>query len=535
MKDLKKSKRKDYPFYFDEAQANYCFEFAYRFCRHSKGKWSGEPLYLELWQKFIVGSIFGWKRKDNDLRRFKYFYIQVPRKNGKSTLMAFIGLYVLVCDGEDGAEIYSAATKKDQAKIIFDEAKNMVSKSPELSALLSVYRNNISLDSTLSKFEPLASNSDNLDGLNVHCGIIDELHAHKDGSVYDILDTGTSAREQPLIGAVTTAGRNINCYCHELYEFYKQVLATVVDADDVFIFIAEPDEGDDWTSPEVWEKVNPNWGVSIIPDTFVSTFEAAKNIPTKINEFKCKKLDMWVSDTASWINIEKYINAPELIKKEELIGKPCYIGGDLSERNDLTSVVLEFPLDNGYAVLHHSFIPEDKIYDNSKLHKVDYQLWIDKGYITATPGSIVDYDYIENYIISMADKYDIREVCFDPWNATQLMAHLEAQGFTVVETRQGFLTLSQPMKDLQGEIENGRVTHFNDPVLKWAMANVVVTSDENGNIRPNKKKSRFKIDPAAALINAHTRAYTDSENYINVNDIAAAELEEFRRMLGGTI
>ena len=534
LRDLKKSKRKDYPYYFDIDAANHCFAFAHLYCRHSKGsQWAGKPLDLEPWQQFVVGNIFGWKRKDDDTRKYRYFYIQVARKNGKSTLMAFIGLYVLVCDGEAGAEVYSAATKKDQARIIFDEAKNMVKQSPELDTLLASYRNNISFEAQFSKFEPLSSDSDTLDGLNVQLGLIDELHAHKNGDVYNVLDSATSARRQPLIGTGTTAGKNPACFCKELYDFYKNILKGTVENEDIFIFIAELDDDDDWTDPENWYKANPNMDVSVSMKDMLSVYKASKNIPSKINEFKCKKLNMWVSDTASWANIDKYNQCPEIITKEDLIGKRCYLGADLAMRNDLASVDLEFPLENGYyAVLHHSFIPEDKIYDNSQKHNFDYRYYIDKGYITATPGSVVDFDFIEDYILQQGEKYDIVEYCFDPWNATQLMSHLIDKGKQVVEVRQGVKTLSEPTKDLGNIIEEKKLVHFNDPVLKWAVGNVVVTSDENGNIRPNKAKSINKIDPAVALITAHTRAYTDEDNYVDINKIAEEQLAEFEKILG---
>ena len=537
LKDLKKSKRKDYPYFFDAEQAEYCFAFAKNYCRHSKGKWAGKPLILEDWQRFVVGSIFGWKRKDDDTRRFRYFYIQVARKNGKSTLMAFIGLYVIVCDGENGAEIYSAATKKDQARIIFDEAKNMIGKSPELRTILTTYRNNITFDAQLSKFEPLSSDSETLDGLNVHLGLIDELHAHKTGDVYNILDSATGARTQPLIGTGTTAGRNPNCFCKELYDYYKNILNETVENEDIFIYIAELDENDDWTDPQNWIKANPNINVSVNLKDMESVYTASKNIPSKLNEFKCKKLNMWVTDTASWANMEQYNKPPTLkITKEDLIGKKCYAAGDLSVRNDLASVVFEFPLSDGYfAVLHHDFIPEDKIFDNSQKHHIDYQRYIDMGYITATPGNAVDFDYIEDYILRMREKYDILEVCLDPWNATQLMSHLIDEGMKVVEVRQGFKTLSEPTKELGITIEDRKLIHFDDPMLKWAVGNTVVTFDENGNVRPNKAKSINKIDPAMALIIAHTRAYTHELNYVDVNAIAAAQLAEYEEMLRGQI
>ncbi len=533
LKDLKKSKKKDYPYYFDEEDAEHCFKFAEIYCRHSKGKWAGKPLILEDWQRFCVGSIFGWKRKDNDLRKYQYFYIQVARKNGKSTLMAFIGLYVLVCDGESGAEIYSAATKKDQAKIIFDEAKNMVNASPELRSLLNVFKNNISFDSQLSKFEPLSSDDNSLDGLNIHLGLIDELHAHKNSNIYDVLNSAKGAREQPIIGVGTTAGKNPHCFCKQQYDHYKNILNGTIENEDIFIFIAELDDSDDWTDEKVWIKANPNLGISVKLEDMRSMCETAKNMVSVQNEFKCKKLNMWVSSTVSWANMQEWQKCPQPFDKKNLIGKRCYIGGDLAMRNDLASVVLEFPLDDGfYAVLHHSFMPEDRVYENSKRDNVNYQSWIDAGYISPTPGSVVDFDYIEDYIIQQSEIYDIVEVCFDPWNATQLMSHLIDEGFRVVDTRMGYKTLSEPTKDLEGLILNNKIIHFNDPVLTWAVGNVVVQSDENANIRPVKNKSSNKIDPAMALIISHTRAYVDAENYININTTVENELEEFTKMLG---
>ncbi len=533
IRDLKRSKKKDYPYYFDAEAAEHCFKFAELYCRHSKGEWAGQSLVLEEWQRFCVGSIFGWKGKNSGLRKYRYFYIQVARKNGKSTLMAFIGLYVLVCDDESGAEIYSAATKKDQARIIFDEAKNMVNASPELRKLLSVYRNNLSFDNQLSKFEPLSADSETLDGLNVHLGLIDEFHAHKNSGVYDILDSAKGARSQPIIGAGTTAGKNPNCYCKQRYDYYKNILKGTIENEDTFIYIAELDDGDDWTDKSVWIKANPNLGISVKMQDMLNMCETAKNLVTAQNEFKCKKLNMWVSSTTSWANMQSWKKCPQHISKNDLLGKRCYAGCDLAMRNDLASVTLEFSLDDGYyAALSHSFIPEDRVYENSRRDNIDYQAWIDAGYITPTPGSVVDFDYIEEHIRKQAELYDLVEVCVDPWNATQFMSHLIDDGFRVVEVRMGYRTLSEPTKDLEGIILNHKIIHYNDPLLAWAVGNVVVQSDENMNIRPVKSKSSNKIDPAMALIIAHTRAYTDAENYVDINKTVADELARLKETLG---
>lgn len=534
LRDLKKSKKKSYPYYFDADAAEYCFEFAQRFCKHSKGKMAGKPFELEEWEKFCVGNIFGWKKKKDNTRKYRSFYIQVARKNGKSTLMAFLGIYVLVCDGEPGAEVYSAATKKDQARIIFDEAKNMVNQSSELKRILNVYRNNISFDEMYSKFEPLSSDENSLDGLNVQFGMIDEYHAHKNQNVFDVINSATGAREQPIIGVITTSGKNPQCACKEMYDDCKNILHQTVDNDDKFVYIAELDPEDDWTDPDVWIKANPNLNVSVYPEDLQSMCDVAKRLPSAQNEFKCKRLNMWVSSTISWVNVEDWKQCPQPISKEDLVGRQCYIGGDLAMRNDLASIAIEFPLDDGYfAVLHHSFLPEDKIYNLSKKCNVDFQRWINEGYITATPGSTVDFDFIEDYIKKQAEKYDVLEVCLDPWNATQLMTHLMDEGFVVVETRMGYKTLSEPTKDLEGRISDKKIIHFDDPVLKWAVGNVVVQKDENENVRPNKAKCTNKIDPAMAMIISHTRAYTHDENYIDNNKSVADELEKINAMLGG--
>lgn len=540
LNDLKKSAIKSYPYYFDETEAERISEFARIFCRHSKGKWAGQPVILSDWQVFFLGSLFGWKRKSDKKRRFKYFYVQVGKKNGKSTLMAVVGIYALVCDGESGAEIYSAATTRDQAKIIFTEAQNMIKASPELSKLLTVNRLNISFDIEKSFFRPLSSDAQTLDGLNTHCALIDELHAHKNSDVYDNLVSSMVAREQPIIGTITTAGLNPQCFCKEQYDYYKNVLDGTVDNDEAFIFIAELDEGDDWTDESVWRKANPNLGISVFIENLRSECKTAKEILSKQNSFKCKNLNMWVSDTTSWADMEKYITAPVRIKENELDGMQCYVGCDLATRNDLASVTAEFPLKKSedgkqyYAVLHHSFMPEDRVWELSREHNFNYQAYIDAGYITATPGSIVDFDYIEQYILEVyCKKYDVLEICLDPWSASQLEKNLLTAGMKVVEVRQGFFTLSEPTKDLEGVIAERRLTHYDDPILKWAVGNVVLTSDENDNVRPNKKKSRYKIDPAMAMIIAHTRAYTHDENYPNVGEYISGAIDELEEYLKG--
>lgn len=537
--DLKKSQAKSYPYYYDDTEVERIRRFAETFCRHSKGKWAGQPVILSDWQLFFLGCLFGWKRKADGKRRFKYFYVQVAKKNGKSTLLAVVGIYMLVADGESGAEIYSAATTRDQAKIIFTEAKNMILKSPELKNLLTINNLNISFDAEASFFRPLSADAETLDGLNTHCALIDEMHAHKTSAVYDNLVSSIMSREQPIIGIITTAGLNPQCFCHEQYDYYKNVLAGTVENDETFIYIAELDEGDDWNDETVWVKANPNLNVSVFLNHLQTEYKTAKEMKTKQNSFKCKNLNMWVSDTTSWANMEKYNLCPDKPTIESLSGRKCYIGCDLATRNDLASVAAEFPLGKNsdgkycYAVLQHSFMPEDRVWELSQEHNFNYQQFIDDGYITATPGGIVDFDYIERYIKKLYKEYEVLETCIDPWSASQLEKNLLNEGIKVVEVRQGFFTLSAPTKDLEGVIFDQRLTHYNDPVLKWAVGNVVTTSDENDNVRPNKKRSRFKIDPAMALIIAHTRAMTHDENYVDINEYMESAINELEKLIGG--
>lgn len=510
LKDLQKSKNKNYPYYFDAEQAEFVFQFSELFCRHSKGEWAGQPVILESWQKFVVGSIFAWKEKTTNLRRFTHVYIQVARKNGKSTIMAVIGNYVLVCDGEPGAEIYSAATKKDQARIIFDEAKRMVEKSPELRKILKTFSNNINFPDMQSKFEPLSQDSDTMDGLNLHLGLIDELHAHKNRDVYDVLDSSTGSRRQPLIISITTAGKNPNSFCHEQYEMGQNILNEVIENDRIFVFIAELDAEDDWRDENVWMKANPNLGVSIKIDILRAHAKVAKEQLSAQNEFICKRMNRWVSSTESFVDPEKWKACNIIIPKNELEKLDCFVGLDLASRNDLCSNVYEFPMPNNkYAVLANSYLAEDRLFEKCKKDNVPYDLWAKEGYLTLSSGSMVDYELIFNDIMEKSKIYNILEICYDPWNATQLAIMLENEGFKCVEVRQGYKTLSEPTKDLECCISEQRIIHFNNPILTWNMNNLVVTRDANDNIRPDKSKTSYKIDCAMALIIAHTRAYVN--------------------------
>ena len=520
LNDLKRAKNKSYPYYYDAKTAEIRLEF-YSLCHHYKGDCAGKPITPELWQCFVQGCVFGWKRKSDHLRRFSEVYEQIGKKNGKSTDAASTALYCMTVDGESGAEIYSAATSRDQAKIIFDTAKQMVARSPELKQYINVLTNNMNVPASASKFEPVSKEAGTLDGKDVYVGLIDELHAHKTRDVYDILKGGTVARSQPLIWVVTTAGFDVNGICHERYEYAMKVLEGTLEDDTLFAYIAQPDDGDDILDPKNFIKANPNLGVSVKVNDLKIKAKQAKEIPAAYNQFACKHMNMWVSSSVKWMNMDKWNRSGQGIDVD-LSFKRCYVGVDLSAKLDLTSVALVFPLEDGYyAVLHHSFIPEATMIEKEHKDNVPYSAWVRQGYLTAIPGEVIEQQWIIEYILSLAKKYNIVEIDYDPWNATEFGQRMENEGFTCVEVRQGVYTLSEPMKDVERLAIQGKLIHFDDPVLRWAISNVVAVTDSNGNIKPDKSKTTQRIDPAAAMITAHSRAICDT--YVNLEEVIMSD------------
>ncbi|MEN6325800.1 MAG: terminase TerL endonuclease subunit [Syntrophomonas sp.] len=511
MDDLKNSKKKSFEFCFDQEYADRAIDF-FQFLHHSKGKWANQTIKLELWQCFIVGNIFGWRHKKTKLRRYRTAYQSVARKNGKSTMMGGIGLYGLLADGEPGAEVYSAATKKDQARIIFDEAKRMVKASPYMAKHVDVFTKNMSVPVTNSKFEPLSADVNSMDGLNISMGLIDELHAHKTREMWDVLETATGAREQPLIAAITTAGFNRFGICYEQYNYCINILNGTVHDDTYFCYIAQIDKEDDWRDPACWIKANPNLNISVFADDLKRKCEKAKEIPAAQNNFICKHLNCWVSQTVRWMPMDKWFACPTV--KVDLTGLPCYLGGDLSATTDICSINAEFPLDDGrYYMLSHSFMPEDLVDEKEKRDNVPYRAWESEGFITFTPGSVVDYEWIKSYVLHACEIYDVQEFDYDPWNATQLANDLANEGIETVQIRQGYGTLSEPTKDILGLTLQKKIIHNDNPLLAWAVGNAAATSDPAGNIKLDKSKTTFRIDPAAAMVTSHVRARLHAENH----------------------
>jgi phage terminase large subunit-like protein len=475
--------------------------------QHSKGEWAGKPFELSDWQVFILWVLFGWKRADG-WRRFRTAFVFVPRKNGKSTLMAGIGLYLTVMDGEEGAEVYTAATKLDQAKLSWEEAVRMRSASPALREITQYWKssNTIDMEATYSKFKPLGADSDTMDGLNVHGALIDELHAHKTSDVVDVLQTATGSRRQPLQFEITTAGFDQEGIGHQHYEYGKAVLDRIFDDDSWFVYIAEIDQEDDWREPTTWAKANPNLGVSVKVDDLERKALEAKNRPAALNNFLCKHLNKWVQQETRWIPIEAW-NAGEIeVEWEELRGQPCYAGMDLSSRVDVSSLALVFPREGGkWLVLTWHWIPEENMREREQRDRVPYGLWCAEGWVEATPGNVIDYERIKAKIGELASTYDILELGYDPWSATQIAIQLQEQGLPMVEISQRYSTLSEPSKAFEAAILGGTLEHDNSPVMRWMVDCVSVVTDSNDNIRPSKpdrRKSSKRIDGVAATVNA---------------------------------
>ncbi len=492
-------------FWFDATAAQKAIDF-FRFLKHSKGEWSGNPVILEPWQQFRVGSVFGWKRKKDNLRRFRTAYNEVARKNGKTTEMAGIALYGLVGDDEPGAEIYVAATKRDQARIGFDEAVRMVRKSPELAEFITTLKSNLYCEMMESKFEPLGSDGDTLDGLNVHFGLIDEYHAHPTAEVSDVIETATGARRQPLIWYITTAGFNPVCPCKELRNYAEEILRGVKTDDTFFAYVACPDAGDDWQDEETWIKSNPNLGVSVKIDDLRRLCDKAKAMPSQRNNFLTKRLNTWTSAEDTWLSLEQWDNCMGYVDEADLIGQKCWMGVDLSTTTDLSALALAFPGEADHIkFLLRFYLPEENIIERERRDRMHYRSLADEGILTLTPGNVIDYDYIKADILAFAAKYEIVELGYDPFNALRLMQELGREGVPIVPVNQRFGSMSPPSKEFEKLIATGMVEHGGNKLLRWCASNATIETDAQGNIKPSKNKSRQRIDGIIACIIALDR------------------------------
>lgn len=487
--------------YFDEGAANWAIEFFTKL-QHSKGEWAGGSFELAPWQAFIVGSLFGWKQQDGR-RRFRVAYCEVARKNGKTTLAAGIGLLLAFFDGEPGAEVYAAATKRDQAKIAWGDARAMVLASAPLKQRINVLVGNLHSETNRSKFEPLGADTDGMDGLNIHGVIIDELHAHKTRAMWDVIQTATGARRQPLTFAITTAGFDKRTICWEQHDYGVKVLEGILADDTFFPYIATIDEGDDWRDREVWAKANPNLGVSAKSDDMERKAEKAKQVPGEVNAFLRLHLDVWTTQTSRWLSDELWATGDGAVDAGALKGRPCYAALALSSTRDISALVLWFPDDAGGGdVLPFFFVPEDNVQDRSRVDMVPYDSWVDEGLITATPGNVVDYEAIRDKVNELGLVYEIREIGSKRWNTPQIQQQLMGDGFEVKQFGDGYKDMSPGSKELEKMLREGKLRHGGNAVLRWMASNVAVRMDAEEHIRPDKEASTERFDGIEALIMA---------------------------------
>lgn len=502
--DLKTAGKRGY--YFDEKEAERVLKF-FSFLHHSKGEWAGKPFILSPWEQFVTYCLYGWRRKKDGLRRFRTSYLEVARKNGKSTYAAGNGIYLLDGDAEPGAEVYTVATKRDQAKIIFTEAQRMVRGSADLQKYITVNASNMYVADSMSKFEPLGSDKDTLDGLNVHGGIIDELHAHKTRDVYDLLETATGARRQPLIFSITTAGVNQNGICREKHNHTEKVLQGILPDDEFFGMIYTLDDGDDWEDEFNWMKPNPNLGVSVHVDDLRMKARRARHSPASLNPFLRLHMNVWTNAESVWITPDKWNETAGEVDAGALAGCECYGGLDLSTTTDISALTLTFPMPDGsYKNLYEFWIPKDRIEERVRRDRVPYDVWVRDGLIHATDGAVIDYDFIEHRILELSRRYRIRELAYDPYNATEITNHLIDNGVEMVVFRQGFVSVSPAAKQLEILIMSQKYHHGGNPVMNWMMSNVVIRQDPAGNIKLDKEKSREKIDGPVSAVMAIGRA-----------------------------
>ena len=493
---------------FDREAGDRVVRWVERYCHHFTGEWAGKRIVLEEWQREVTREVFGWMREDG-LRRFRTAYIEIPRKNGKSTWSAPLGLYLMVGDGEPGAQVFASATKRDQAKIVWGSALQMVRRSPDLRAVITEYHSALVDEANAARFEPLGADSKTLDGLNPHGNIVDELHAHKDRGVWDVLDTAMGARRQPLTIAITTAGLfDPTSIGWEQHDYATKVLEGTFDDDAFFAYIAAADEGDDYFSEETQRKANPNYGVSVKPDYLAAQAAKAQRQPSFLNEYLRLHLNVWTAQASRWLSLEQWDRLATRVDLESLRGRVCFGGLDLSSKLDLTALVLAFPEDDGSVLLVPRFwLPEDRVKEELLKGHAHYQNWMQGDHLIATPGAVIDQEFIRSEVNKLSSMFDLRELAYDRWGATALATRLaEDDGRPLVEFGQGYRSMSEPAKDFEGRIISGRLRHDGNPVLRWCVSNVTVRSDPAGNIKPDKETSTGKIDGVVAAVMGLARA-----------------------------
>lgn len=503
---------------FDEHRANKPIRFIEQFCKHSKGEWAGKPVTLELFQKAYIAALFGFIDKETGLRRFKESMFYVSRKNGKSTMLAGIALYMFIADNEGGAEVYSIASKRDQASILFDEAHNMIKQSHYLSKHVRKRKSDLYFPLTMSKLMPLGKNSNSLDGLNASLVVIDELHSIADRNLYEVMKQSQSARQEPLLIMITTAGTLRNSIFDDMYEY----ACNVVDGnfqDDTFLPIMyELDEKKEWTDEKAWEKANPALGTIKKTDDLKRKVERAKNNPNELTGVLTKDFNVRDTVHSAWLTFDD-INNEETFDLEQFRGSYAIGGADLSITTDLSCATLLFvdPETEKRYVHQMYWLPKDSFEERVEHDKIPYDKWLDQGLLRLCNGNSINYGDITAWFLEMLNDYDITPlwIYYDSYSARYWVEEMEQYGFKMVRCIQGARTLSLPMQQMGQDLKAKKINYNNSPILKWCLTNTGIETDRNGNIVPVKNQAaKMRIDGMASMLDAYVGLYEHHDEFL---------------------
>ena len=502
---------------FDEAKASRPIAFIEKFCRHSKGEWAGKPVALELFQKAFIQALFGFVDAQTGLRRYREAFFLVGRKNGKSTLLAGLALYMLVADGGGGAEVYSTATKYAQARLLFDECHNMIKQSPALSKHIRKRKSDLYYLPTMSKLQPLSRNSDSLDGLNASFVIMDELHGVKDRNLYEVMRQSQSARREPLLVMITTAGTVRECIFDDMYNHACEVADGIISDETFLPVLYELDKRDEWTDPDAWAKANPSLGAIKKLDDLQIKVQRAKQNPVELSGVLCKEFNIRETVKTAWLSFDA-INNTDTFDLEAFRGAYCIGGVDLSITTDLTCASLLFMRrgeDTKY-IRQMYWLPADRLQERVRQDKIPYDKWFERGLLRLCSGNSINYADVTAWFVETVQQYELFPawVYYDSYSARYFVEEMQMQGFTMIRCIQGAKTLSLPMQMLGADLQAHKVNYNNNPILKWCLTNTGIQTDRNGNIVPVKNQSpRQRIDGTAALLDCYVGLYEHYNEY----------------------
>lgn len=508
------------PWVFDVKRATKPIRFIEKFCKHSKGEWSGRPVKLELFQKAFISALFGFVHKDTGLRRFTEAFFMVARKNGKSTMLAGIALYLLVSDQEPGAELYTVATKKDQAKLIFDEVQNMIKQSPELAKVLKKRKSDIYFEKTFSKMQALGKNSDTLDGLNAHGVIMDELHGVKDRNLYEVMKQSQSARRQPLLIMITTAGTVRECIFDDIYELAENILNGTAEDPRFLPIVYELDDAKEWKNPKMWIKANPGLGTIKKVEDLIAKVDRAKQNPKDRAGLLTKDFNIRGTHSSAWLTFDEILN-DTTYNLADYRGSYCIGGADLSITTDLTCATIlmyDHRLEK-FIVNQMYWIPEDNVEERVKTDRIPYDIWHEKGLVRYCSGNTINYSDVTAWFLEVVHEHGITPawIYYDSYSARYWVDEMISHGFRMERCIQGAKTLSIPMQNLGADLQAKKVIYNNNPVLKWCLSNTAIQTDRNGNIVPIKNRTaKQRIDGTASLLDAYVGLSEHYSEFMNL-------------------